>query len=195
MKSLFRSAGFLALDLASTFVYLAIFTLTKSIAVAAVAGVGFGVAEILWERSRGKNVAAMQWMSLFLVVASAIATVLTNDPRFIMIKPSAIYVILGVVMLKPGWMNRYLPSEAIEYVPDLGVAFGFVWAGLMFVSAAVNVVAALHLSVIGWTGFMAAYALSTKIGLFLIQYATMRLVGRRRHERQTAGALPEALAA
>ncbi len=41
-------------------------------------------------------------------------------------------------MLKPGWMTRYLPPEALEYVPDLGYAFGFVWAGLMFVSAVLN---------------------------------------------------------
>jgi len=122
----------------------------------------------------------MQWMSLFLVVASAIASVLTHDVRFVMYKASAIYVIVGVVMLKPGWMNRYLPPVAVEVVPDVGVIFGFVWAGLMFVSAAVNIGTALTMSFIGWTAFMSAYALGTKLSLFAIQYGTMRLIGVRR---------------
>ena len=181
MKSLLRSASFLLMDMASTFFYLAVFLATKSIPIAAVAGVGLGLAQIAWEIRKAKKIETMQWMSLFLVVASAIATVLTKDPRFVMAKPSVIYVIIGVVMLKPGWMNRYLPREAIDHVPDLAFGFGFVWAGLMFVSAAVNIVAALNLSVIAWTGFMSTFALGTKIGLFLIQYATMRYVGYRRY--------------
>jgi intracellular septation protein A len=52
----------------------------------------------------------MELLSLFLVIAAGTATLLTNDPRFVLFKPSVIYVIVGVVMLKPGWMNRYLPD-------------------------------------------------------------------------------------
>jgi intracellular septation protein A len=193
MKSLLRSATFLLLDMASTFFYIAVLLVTKSIPIAAVAGVGLGIGQVLWERYRGKPIQTMQWLSLFLVVASAIVTVLTNDPRFMMLKASAIYVIIGVVMLKPGWMNRYLPQQAIDLVPDIAFIFGFVWAGLMFVSAAVNIVAAMKLSVLAWTGFMSTFALSTKIGLFLIQYATMRFIAVRRH--RAAEALGDAVPA
>ena len=193
MKSLLRSATFLLLDMASTFFYIAVLLVTKSIPIAAVAGIGLGIAQVLWERYRGKPIETMQWMSLFLVVASAIATVLTHDPRFVMLKGSAIYVIIGVVMLKPGWMNRYLPKEAIEIVPDIAFVFGFVWAGLMFLSAIVNVVAAMELSLLAWTGFMSTYALVTKLGLFGIQYVTMRTIGVRRH--RAAAAPVEALPA
>jgi intracellular septation protein len=193
MKSLLRSASFLLLDMASTFFYVAVLLVTKSIPIAAVAGVGLGVAQVLWERSRGKPIEAMQWMSLFLVVASAVATVLTHDHRFVMLKASAIYVIIGVVMLKPGWMNRYLPQQAIDLVPDIAFVFGFIWAGLMFVSAVVNVVAAMQLSVLAWTGFMSTYALATKFGLFGVQYTTMRFIAVRRH--RAAEAIGEALPA
>ena len=193
MKSLFRSATFLLLDMASTFFYLAVYLTTKSIPIAAAAGIGLGIAQVVWERSRGKPIETMQWMSLFLVVASAVATVLTHDPRFVMLKASAIYVIIGVVMLKPGWMNRYLPKEAIEIVPDIAFVFGFIWAGLMFLSAIVNVVAAMQLSVLAWTGFMSTYALATKLGLFGIQYTTMRFIALRR--RRAAGPPSDALAA
>jgi intracellular septation protein A len=126
----------------------------------------------------------MQWMSLFLVIASGTAALLTNDVRFVTIKASIIYVIVGVVMLKPGWMNRYLPAVAIEVVPDLAYIFGFIWAGLMFVSAVVNIWVATHYSLLVWTGFMSAYAISTKLALFLTQYATMRFIGVRRRRAQ-----------
>jgi intracellular septation protein A len=190
MKSLLVSAKFLALDMASTFFFLALYAVTKSITVSVAAGIGLGIAQILWEIWRKRPIEAMQWMSLFLVIASGTAVFLTHDPRFVTIKASVIYCIVGAVMLKPGWMNRYLPAVAIEVVPDLAFIFGFVWAGLVFVSAAVNIWVALHYSLLVWTGFMSGYALSTKIALFLIQYGSMRFIGVRRRRASLAAAEP-----
>jgi intracellular septation protein len=186
MKSLLQSATFLVIDMASTIFFLILYSMTKSITLSVAAGVALGVAQIAFEFARKKPIDAMQWLSLFLVVASGAATVLTQDPRFMMFKASAIYVIVGAVMLKPGWMNRYLPNVAKEIVPDVAVIFGFIWAGLMFVSAGVNALAALNFSFIGWGAFMSTYALSTKLGLFLIQYATMRFIGVRRRRAAVA---------
>jgi intracellular septation protein len=188
MKSLLQSARFLALDMASTLFYLAVFLTTKSIPIAVGAGVALGIGQIAWEIVRKRPIETMQWMSLFLVVASGTAALLTNDARFVLYKASVIYVIIGVVMLKPGWMNRYLPAVAIEIVPDIAYVFGFVWAGLMFVSAVVNLWVATHYSFLVWTGFMSAYALVSKIGLFLIQYGTMRFIALRRRRAQLATA-------
>jgi intracellular septation protein len=87
-------------------------------------------------------------------------------------------------------MNRYLPPEAQEYVPDLGFAFGYVWAGLMFLSAALNLGAVvLHLNVVAWAAFMSVYAIASKVTLFLIQYGVMRFVGRRRYRAREAMAI------
>ena len=90
----------------------------------------------------------MQWMSFFLVVCFGGITLITNDPRFVMIKPSLIYMVVGAVMLKPGWMNCYLPPVAIEVVADVARIFGFIWSGLMFFSAGLNVIVALKFSVV-----------------------------------------------
>jgi intracellular septation protein len=180
MKNLFAAAKLLLLDLASTFFFLVVFLLTKNIPLSVALGVALGVAQIGWEFARKKPVDTMQWMSLFLVVGSGAATLLTNDPRFVMVKPSLIYVVVGVVMLKPGWMNRYLPPIANELVPDIAVIFGFVWAGLMFFSAALNVIVAVNFGVVTWASFMTVYGIVSKLGLFLIQYATMRYIGVRR---------------
>jgi intracellular septation protein len=180
MRDLFAAAKLLLLDLASTVFFLVVFLLTKNIPLAVVLGVALGIGQIGWEFIRKRPIDTMQWMSLFLVIGASTATLITNDPRFVMVKPSLIYLVVGVVMLKPGWMNRYLPPVAKELVPDIAFIFGFVWSGLMFLSAALNVIVALNFSVVTWASFMSVYGIVSKLGLFLIQYAVMRYVGVRR---------------
>jgi intracellular septation protein len=204
VKTLFQSASVLVADLASTFVFLIVLLVTNKIPAIApyglqigiLSGIVFGSGQIAIELLRRKPVGVIQWMSLALVIGFGGASLITHDPRFVMFKPSIIYVIVGSVMLKPGWMNRYLPPEAQEYVPDLGFAFGYVWAGLMFLSAALNLGAVvLHLNVVTWAAFMSVYAIASKLSLFLIQYGVMRFVGRRRYrarEATAAGAQPAA---
>lgn len=151
-------------------------------------GIALGVAQILWEVARRRPIDTMQWVSLVVILASGTATLITQDPRFMMIKLSVIYTIIGGVMLKPGWLDRYQPPIALELLPDLITIFGFVWAGLMFLSAAVNAVAALTLSVAGWAAFMSVFGIASKSCLFLAQYAIMRLVGARRGRAQRLAA-------
>jgi intracellular septation protein A len=146
MRNLFAAAKLLLLDMASTFLFVVLLLLTQNIPLSVILGVALGVAQIGWEFVRKKPIDTMQWMSLFLVVGSGAATLLTKDPRFVMVKPSLIYVVVGVVMLKPGWINRYLPPVAKAVVPDIAVILGFAWSGLMFISAAVNTIVALNFS-------------------------------------------------
>jgi intracellular septation protein len=82
-------------------------------------------------------------------------------------------------MLKSGWMNRYLPERA-QPVADVATTFGYVWAGLMFASAALNIALALALDAKTWAAVMSGWGLFSKIGLFLIQYGAMTMIGRRR---------------
>ncbi len=123
-------------------------------------------------------------MSLFLVLGAGAVTLITHDPRFVMIKPSVIYVVVGIVMLRRGWINRYLPPIAIELVPDIAVVLGHVWSGLMFLSAALNLIVALNFSVVTWSVAMSIWGIVSKAALFLIGYVIMRTVGAARHRRQ-----------
>jgi intracellular septation protein A len=101
-----------------------------------------------------------------------------------MIKPSVIYLIVGIVMLKRGWMNRYLPPIAIELVPDIAVIVGYAWSGLMFFSAALNVIVALNFDVVTWSVTMSIYGIASKAAMFLIGYTAMRTIGVARNRRQ-----------
>ena len=189
MKNLLVAGKLLLLDLASTFFFLIVYSVTKNIALSVVLGMALGVAQIGWELARKKPIDTMQWLSLFLVMGFGTATLISNNPRFVMVKPSLIYLVVGVVMLKPGWMNCYLPPVALEVVPDIATIFGFVWSGLMFFSAALNLIVALNFSVQTWALFMTIYGIVSKLSLFMTQYATMRLIGVRRRAQITPARL------
>jgi len=180
MNHLLQSARLLVSDLASTLMFLAVLLITKDLMLAVALGVGLGVIQIGWLMARRKPIDTMQWLSIGLVVGSGVATMRTSDPRFVMLEPTVIYCLVGAYMLRPGWMNRYLPPIAVQTVPDLAYLFGFVWAGLMFLSAVLNIGLALTLDPVSWSAAMSIWGVASKVALFLIQYATMRLIGRRR---------------
>ena len=185
MRDFLNAAKLLLLDLASTIFFLGAYLLTHNTILAVSLGIALGLAQIMIEFVREKPIDAMQWLSLFLVVASGTATLLTSDPRFVLLKPSLLYAMVGVVMLKPGWLNRYLPDIARAVVPDVAEIVGFAWSGLMFVSAAVNAVVALTLSVETWALIMPIYSIVSKAIVFVAGFAALRIVARRR-----VGAMP-----
>ncbi len=180
MKNLFQASKILLLDLASTLLFLAVYVLTGNLFLAVGLGMALGIGQIGAQLLRKQPVEALQWLSLVIIFASGTATFLTDDPLFIMMKPSIIYVIVGLVMLKRGWMTRYLPPIARATVPDLAITFGYVWAGMMFFSAVLNIVLALTLDVTAWAAVKSVWAIGSKIGLFGVQYAIMKSTGIRR---------------
>jgi intracellular septation protein len=190
MKMLLQSARHLLEDLASIILFGVVMSLTHNLPLAVGLGMALGVGQIGWRLAHKTPVTALQWLSVALVIVGGVASLLTKDPRFVMLKPSVINVIVGVFMLKPGWMNRYLPPEALEIVPDVAVAFGFVWAGLMFVTAGLNIVLALNLDAAKWAETMSIWGTGSMIGLFLIQFSVMRFIGRRRWARLHPDAVP-----
>jgi intracellular septation protein A len=181
MRNLFEAGRMLLLDMAATLFFLALYLLTHNVALSVVLGMALGTAQIGWQFARRKPIDTMQWMSLFLVLGAGTVTLITNDPRFVMIKPTMIYIIVGIVMLKRGWMNRYLPPIAIELVPDIAVMIGYAWSGLMFFSAALNLIVALNFSVVTWSATISIWGIASKLVLFLIGYVVMRSIGARRY--------------
>src|SRR5690349_12234855 len=163
MRDFLNAAKLLLLDLASTLLFVVVFLATHDTYLAIGLGVALGLAQIGTKFARKKPIDTMEWLSLFLVIAAGTATLLTDDPRFVLFKPSVIYAIVGIVMLKPGWMNRYLPAIAQAVVPDVAVAVGYLWAALMFVSAAVNAYVALSFGVATWALVMPAYGIISKV--------------------------------
>jgi len=172
------------MDLASTILFFCAYALTHDMVLAVALGLLLAAGQIGWELLRHKPVEALQWISAVVVLASGSAAIVTDNPQFVMAKPSVIYLLVGWAMLKRGWMNPYLPPRALELVPDLAITFGYVWAGLMFFSAALNLVLASSLNITPWGIAMSIWSMASKFTLFLLQYAVMRAIGRRRYHAQ-----------
>jgi intracellular septation protein len=180
MQDFLKAAKFLLLDLASTICFLILFLLTHNTVLSVASGTALGAFQIAIQLIRRKPVHTMEWLSLLLVIAAGTATMLTDDPRFVLIKPSVIYVIVGVVMLKPGWMIRYLPAIARTAAPDVAVAAGYAWAALMFVTAAVNALVAIAYSVQTWALVMLIFGIVSKAAVFIAGFLAIRLTTVRR---------------
>jgi len=189
MSGLFYAGKWLLLDLLSTIFFLAVFALTNNIYVATGMGIAIGVAQVAYLKLRARPIDLMQWMSLGLVIVFGGATLITHNPHFIMVKPTLIYIAIGIVMMRRGWMMRYIPQSAMADGADLILGFGYVWAGLMFFTAAANLVLALGDTKL-WIAFLAIFPAGSKIVLFFIQYAVMRVViTQRRRKAALAPAL------
>jgi intracellular septation protein A len=178
MNRLLYAARPLLGDFLSTIAFAALVALHVDPVVAVGAAMAVGVGQIVTLKLRGRPVAPLQWMSLGLVLTFGLASLVTQDPRFVMAKPTIAYIIVGVVMLKRGWMLRYLPPEA-RRADDVMIAFGYVWAGLMFLTAVANLAAALAFTRY-WPAFIAVVPLTSKILLFAVQYATIHATVKRR---------------
>ena len=150
------------------------------------------LARIVWQIVRRLPIDALQWVSLAVVALAGGATLITHDPLFVKLKPSAIYLLVGCAMLQKGWMVRYMPPRAMELVPDMAIGFGYVWAGLMFFSAILNLVLATGQGILAWGALMAAWGTGSKIVLFALQYGLMRSVATRRFRARAAGAMSPA---
>lgn len=164
-------------DFLSAIVFLVVYGLSDNIYLATAAAVGVATAQVVIMKSRGRPVDAMQWLVLGLVLVLGAATFITSDSRFIMVKPSIIHCAVGAVMLRRGWMIRYLPPIARDNLPEsVMVTAGYAWAALMFVLGLANLIIATGFSFRVWAWFITFGAIGAKVAAFLIQYAIFRII-------------------
>ena len=87
---------------------------------------------MIYARVKGQQLGFMTYASLALVIVLGGATLLTNDPRFVLAKPAIAHFAIGAIMLKRGWMLRYMPPIVAETIPEYVTVAGYAWAALMF---------------------------------------------------------------
>ena len=175
MLDLLKAFKPLAADFLSTIIFIVAYEVTQNIVIATSVGIGTGFVQIAWLRFRGEKIEAMQWASLALVVVLGSATLLTRDPRFVMVKPSIGAFAIGCVMLKRGWQSRYLPDIVKQNAtPFLLTAWGYIWSALYFALAAANLFIALQFGIKAWAAFNAFVPTAAMLVLFVIQYVTLR---------------------
>jgi intracellular septation protein A len=168
-------------DMLSTILFVALYLLLGDIFLATGVAIAAGIVQIGYLKLRGRQIDAMQWMSLALVVVFGGATLYLHDPRFVMVKPSVIHFAIGSVMLRKGWMRRYLSERAVENLSARMIdGWSYAWAALMFGLGAANIVIALEATPQIWAYFNSFGAIAAQIALFSVQYLTMRKIVLRR---------------
>ena len=177
MKDAFAKLG---ADFFSTIVFLAIYLTTDDVLLATAVAIAGAIAQVVYARVRGKALGYMTWASLGLVIMLGSATLLTHDPRFVLAKPAIGHFAIGAIMLKRGWMLRYLPPIVTANIPEYVTMAGYAWAGLMFALGAGTIGVAMTGDMKLWTFYVTVVLIGAKLAAFAVQYVAFRLlVGRR----------------
>jgi len=177
MKDVFARLG---ADFFSTILFLAIYLATDDVLLATGVAIAGAIAQVIYSRVKGKELGYMTWASLALVIVLGSATLLTHDPRFVLAKPAIGHFAIGAIMLKRGWMLRYLPPIVTQTIPEYATLAGYAWAALMFVLGAGTIGVAMTGDMKLWTFYVTVVLVGAKIAAFAIQYIAFRvLVGSR----------------
>jgi intracellular septation protein len=173
MKDVFARLG---ADFFSTIVFLAIYLATDNVLLATGVALGGAIAQVVYSRIKGKPLGYMTWASLALVIVLGTATLLTQDPRFVLAKPSIAHFAIGAIMLKRGWMLRYMPPIVAETIPEYVTAAGYAWAALMFALGAGVIAVASTGDLKLWAFYVSVVAIGAKVAAFAVQYGVFRIL-------------------
>src|SRR6202051_161272 len=173
MKDVFAK---LATDFLSTIVFLVVYLTTDNVVLATSVAIAGGVAQIIYSRVKRQPLSFMTYASLALVIVLGSATLLTSDPRFVLAKPSIAHFAIGAIMLKRGWMLRYVPPIVTETIPEYVTFAGYAWAVLMFALGAGTIAVALTGDMKLWTIYVSVVAIGAKVAAFAVQYIAFRLL-------------------
>jgi len=151
-------------DLAAGLLFLAVLLVTNDIYMATAAGIILGSSQIGWIWIKTRRMEPMQWLGSLLTLLMGGATIIFHDPKFVMLKPTVAFTCVGLVMLTPGWMYRYLPHATSATMPQTkttralrhftrlaGVIYGVATLGI----AVLNAFFAIYASQEAWALFNA----------------------------------------
>ena len=177
MKDVFARLG---ADFFSTILFIAIYLATDNVLLATGVAIAGAIAQVIYSRIKGKELGYMTWASLALVIVLGSATLLTHDPRFVLAKPAIGHFAIGAIMLKRGWMLRYMPPIVSQTIPEYVTFAGYAWAVLCFALGAGTIGVAMTGDMKLWTFYVTVVLVGAKIAAFAIQYIAFRvLVGNR----------------
>ena len=173
MKTVFAR---LASDFLSTIVFLIVYVVTGNIILATGVAIAGALAQVIYAQVKGMTLGYMTYASLALVIVLGTATILTQDPRFVLAKPSIAHFAIGAIMLKRGWMLRYMPARVTDVIPEYVTMAGYAWAALMFALGAGTIAVAMTGDLKLWAFYVSVVAGGAKIAAFAIQYVIFRVV-------------------
>jgi hypothetical protein len=94
----------------------------------------------------------------------------------VLAKPSIAHFAIGAIMLKRGWMLRYMPPIVSETIPEYVTIAGYAWAALMFALGAGVIAVASTGDMKLWAFYVSVVAIGAKVAAFAVQYAAFRIL-------------------
>jgi intracellular septation protein len=173
MKDLFVRLG---TDFLSAIVFLVLYLATDNVVLATSVAVAGAVAQVIYSRIKGQSLGFMTYASLALVIVLGTTTLLTHDPRFVLAKPAIAHFAIGAIMLKRGWLLRYLPPIATQTIPDYITVAGYAWAALMFALGLGTIAVAATGDLKLWAIYVSVVAVGAKLTAFAVQYVAFRVL-------------------
>jgi intracellular septation protein A len=173
MKDVFVKLG---TDFLSTIVFVALYLITGNVVLATCVAIAGAIVQLIYARIKSQQLGFMTYASLALVIVLGCATLLTDDPRFVLAKPSIAHFAIGAIMLKRGWMLRYVPPIVAETIPEYVTFAGYAWAVLMLALGAGTIAVALTGDIALWAIYVSVVAIGAKVAAFAVQYVAFRLL-------------------
>jgi intracellular septation protein len=173
MKDVFARLG---ADFFSTILFLAIYLTTDNVLLATGVAIAGAIAQVIYSRVKGKPLGYLTYASVALVIVLGSATLLTHDPRFVLAKPAIGHFAIGAIMLKRGWLLRYLPAIVTDTIPEYVTVAGYAWAALMFVLGTGTIGVAMTGDMKLWTFYVTVVLVGAKLAAFAVQYVAFRLM-------------------
>jgi len=167
-------------DFLSTIVFLVVYLTTDDVIIATLVALAVTAAQIIYTRVRRQSLDAMTYASMALVITLGVATLLTNDPRFVLAKPAIGHFAVGAIMLRKNWMSRYSPDIVRDTIPHLVTAAGYAWSALMFLLGLGTIAIAMTGDVKLWALYVSVISVGAKIAAFVIQYVAFRIIVTRK---------------
>lgn len=176
-------------DLFPVLLFVATYMLTDSIYIATAVIIPATIAQVTYVRLRHGKVEKMLWASLILIVAMGSLTLLLQDKRFIMWKPTMLYWLFAAVLAvaplvgKTNIIRAILGKELTA--PDhVWSVLNWSWVGFFAVMGVLNLYVAYSFSEAFWVQFK----LWGGLGLMLVFIIVQALfLSRYAEERATEG--------
>jgi intracellular septation protein len=174
----------LATDFLSAIVFFVLYLITGNAILGTSVAILVAIAQVAHAHIKGRPLGFMAYASLGLVIVLGTVTLLTHDPRFMFAKPAIAHFAIGVIMLKRGWMLRYVPPIVTDTIPGAVTVAGYAWAVLMFALGLGTIAVAFTGDLKLWAFYISFVAIGAKLVAFAIQYVSFRLLVR--HHIRTA---------
>jgi intracellular septation protein len=170
----------LGTDFLSALVFLVLYLASGSAILGTSVAIAVAIAQVAYAHIKGRPLGFMTYASVGLVIVLGTVTLLTNDPRFMFAKPAIAHFAVGTIMLKRGWMLRYVPPIVTDNIPGAVTVAGYAWAALMFALGLGTIAVAMTGDLKLWAFYISFVAVGAKLAAFALQYVTFRMLVTQR---------------